>query len=502
MNRSPAALSRIVSVLALCAVFAVLAASALLIVFVRGHGAAQLWHKQRLTEEFTAGNADEVVTFADYRQLEDRLFAELDTKIYDRTPTGPAYALVRYSRGSAADPHRRDGDWNRSFELAASSPRGAVLLLHGMSDSPYSQRALGLALNRNGYHVLGLRLPGHGTAPSGMKTASWEDMAAAVRLAMRHLATRAGEGEVHIIGYSTGAPLALDYALDAREGRSAPLPASLVLISPAIGITRAAWATRWLDMLAAVPGLEGLAWTQILPEFDPYKYNSFTSNASYQVLRLTRSVARRLQAAASSQPLAAFPPTLVFLSAVDATVSADAVIDVLFEHLAPGRNELVLFDVNRQSVSSSVMIADPGPLTARLMASRALPFALTLVANEDPQLAAVVSRHKPALSTDVTTEPLQLAWPFGIISLSHIALPFPPDDPLYGRGPPPAPDLVFLGQIPVQGERGLLLFPADWLLRLRHNPFFAFLEKRTLEWLEQADGAPAAAAEERAGEPH
>ena len=24
------------------------------------------------------------------------------------------------------------------------------------------------------------------------------------------------------------------------------------------------------------------------------------------------------------------------------------------------------------------------------------------------------------------------------------------------------------------GERGLLLFPADWLLRLRHNPFFAY----------------------------
>jgi hypothetical protein len=38
----------------------------------------------------------------------------------------------------------------------------------------------------------------------------------------------------------------------------------------------------------------------------------------------------------------------------------------------------------------------------------------------------------------------------------------------------------------VQGERGLLLFPADWLVRLRHNPFYDYLEARTLAWIEDA----------------
>ena len=60
-----------------------------------------------------------------------------------------------------------------------------MLLLHGMSDAPYSLRALGEALHARGFHVLGLRLPGHGTAPSGLVTATWEDMAAAVALAAR-----------------------------------------------------------------------------------------------------------------------------------------------------------------------------------------------------------------------------------------------------------------------------------------------------------------------------
>ena len=52
--------------------------------------------------------------------------------------------------------------------------------MHGMSDSPYSLRALGQRFHREGYHVVGLRLPGHGTVPSGLLKTTWKDMAAAV----------------------------------------------------------------------------------------------------------------------------------------------------------------------------------------------------------------------------------------------------------------------------------------------------------------------------------
>ena len=71
--------------------------------------------------------------------------------------------------------------------------QGGVLLLHGLTDSPYSLRALALTLNAHGYRVLGLRLPGHGTAPSGLVTLKWQDMAAAARIAMAHLASASQE---------------------------------------------------------------------------------------------------------------------------------------------------------------------------------------------------------------------------------------------------------------------------------------------------------------------
>ncbi len=107
-------------------------------------------HTERLTAEFDAGKTEEIRTFDDYMQLEDRLFAELKEKVYAHTGTGPEYALVRYSAGSAADPLVRQPNWNRSFEIPNDNPVGGALLLHGMSDSPYTYRALGKALSENG----------------------------------------------------------------------------------------------------------------------------------------------------------------------------------------------------------------------------------------------------------------------------------------------------------------------------------------------------------------
>ena len=447
------------------------------------------WHTEKLAAEFTAEMSDEIRTFDDYRKLEDRLFAQLVDEVYAGTETGPEYALVRYSSGSAADPQRREPNWNLSFEFPAKTVAGGVLLLHGMSDSPYSLRALGEKLNRQDYWVIGLRLPGHGTAPSGLKSISWQDMAVAVRLSMEHLSSKVGQKPIHIIGYSTGAPLAIDFALNALQEDVSSVPASLVLISPAIGIHPTAALAKWKRRLSYVPGLGGFAWLSVLPEFDPYKYNSFATNAAEQVHSLTRSVARRLAARSQSASGQILPPTLVFKSTVDATVSTDAVVDRLLKHLRPDRHELVLFDINRFAAKSTLLISDSAPLTARVMADKSLPFVVTLVTNENPGSTAVVARRKPPFSAKPSkTEPLNFAWPPGVISLSHVALPFPPDDPLYGQGPPGKEDIIFLGQMAIQGERGLLKISSDFLIRLRYNPFYAFLETRVLEWLAGASG--------------
>jgi alpha-beta hydrolase superfamily lysophospholipase len=449
------------------------------------------WHTARLSEEFDAGMlGKEVRTLDDYLALEDRLFAELREDVYSRVETGPEYLLVRYSAGSAADPASFEQDFNRTFELIPDELRGGVLLLHGMSDSPYSLHTLGETLRASGYRVLGLRLPGHGTIPAGLKTVSWRDMAAAARLGMAHLAAQVGDKPIHVVGYSTGAALALDLSLNALDDASLPMPASLILISPAIGITGTAVLAGPTAAVGRAPGMSRVGWSDITPEFDPFKYNSFTFNAGAQVHRLTRSVGSRVEALAGDGRGGDVPPILVFKSAVDATVSTEAVVDRLLARLPANRNELVLFDINREAIKSVLLVSDPGPLTAQLMARPDLPFAIRLIANESPETEAVVEHFKPPHAAGISrTMPLSVDWPQGVISLSHVALPFSPHDPLYGRYPPEERDRLFLGQAEIRGERGLLRISSDWLLRLRYNPFYEVLERRTLNWLSGGDGA-------------
>jgi alpha-beta hydrolase superfamily lysophospholipase len=443
------------------------------------------WHTVRLEAEFDAGMVgDEVQTFEDYQALEERLFAELREEVYAGVDTGPEYTLVRYSTGSAADPKSFEQDYNRSFELPVSDPRGGVLLLHGMSDSPYSLHSIGANLHEAGYHVIGLRLPGHGTVPAGMTQVDWHDVAATTRLGMDHLLRQVGDKPVHVIGYSTGAALALGLALNALDDTALREPTSLIFISPAIGVAPVAAFAGTVAFFGRLPGLGRLEWSVIEPEFDPFKHNSFALNAGAQVHKLTRSVGKRIETATSQGKAERMPPVLVFKSVVDATVSTQAVVDRLLLQLPDRRNELMLFDINREAITSALLVSDPGPLTGQLVSRSDLPFSIRLIANESPESPAVVERFKPPNSRDFTeTRTLSKEWPEGVISLSHVAVPFSPNDPLYGRYPPENRDRLFLGQAEVRGERGLLKISSDWLLRIRYNPFYSLLEERTLEWV-------------------
>ena len=452
----------------------------------------QPWHTEHLEAEFTVDRFDhrEVNDLDDYLVLEERLFEELRDKVYAQVETGPSQILNRYSAGSAADPARQPRNWNRTVRMDVAQPLGGVLLLHGMSDSPYSLRSLGERLREAGYRVVALRLPGHGTAPVGLRDVTWEDMSAAAELALNDLAKGSGNGPIHVIGYSTGAPLAVEATLEALEGRREHgVPASLILVSPAIRVHPTAGLASFKDTLSNLPGLDGLAYLTVMNEFDPYKYNSFATNAGTQVHRVTRAIDRRIRGLATDPAAAArFPPILVFKSTVDATVTTAAVVDNLLVRLPGGRHELVLFDINRNAaIKAALLIDDPAPLTQRLVEATDLPFALTLVTNASEDSVSVVVQHKDANSATLAeVQDLALRWPPGVVSLSHVALPIPPDDPLYGTVPPARKDLVYLGNLAIQGERGLLQVPESWLLRLRFNPFYGYLEDRAADWIATA----------------
>ena len=115
--------------------------------------------------------------WGDLLKIEDALAEELEQKI--DADLRPDSLLDRYSEDSLTNPNKFDGDWNRSFELTAATPRGVAVMLHGLSDSPYSMLPTAQSAVGAGYNVIVPRMAGHGFAVGGMLQARWEDWAVA-----------------------------------------------------------------------------------------------------------------------------------------------------------------------------------------------------------------------------------------------------------------------------------------------------------------------------------
>lgn len=223
-------------------------------------------------------------------------------------------AILDHVRAGVNDAERI-AEGNAPFELCPSGdfPHGrdkqykrGVLLTHGLSDSPYHMRHLAAFFQRNGFRVMAILLPGHGTQPGDLLDVSWKDWAKTVAYGVDRLSEEVDE--VYLAGFSAGAALSLHHAsLDKRVS-------GLFLFSPALEITsRAKWA--WLHKLYSWMNPRA-AWVSVMPDQDTYKYESFCKNAAAQMYALTKALPQD----------AIQIPVFIAASADDATVHPSATL--------------------------------------------------------------------------------------------------------------------------------------------------------------------------------
>ena len=229
---------------------------------------------------------------------------------------------------------------------------------------------------------------------------------------------------------------------------------------------------------------EKAAWTSVAPEYNPFKYNSFPAAAANASFRLTRELDRKLTAAVEDGRIERMPPVLTFQSVVDATVVTGAVLTVLYDRLPANGSELVMFGLDRSDVVRTFMPAQFEQLGRSLLTTATRKYGLSYLTNITPESAEVGEWHQDAGPSQPVIRSLGLSWPRGVFSLSHIALPFPPDDPLYGLEPEGEESFgIRLGALSARGERGVLAVSADDFMRLSSNPFFPFLQERLRAWV-------------------
>ncbi|EPK6499066.1 alpha/beta hydrolase [Klebsiella aerogenes] len=441
--------------------------------------ALQRWHTWS-GDEMTADEIDRA-SFASYLKREDEIFADLRREVSDQLPAADKTPINRFYRDSLVYPPRFTPDWNRSFILLPSGkPRGAVVLLHGLTDSPYSVRYLAEEYQRQGFIAVAPRLPGHGTAPGALTHVDWQQWLATTRLAVRE-ATRLAGGDVplHLVGYSNGGALALKHALDELTDKSLVRPQQIILLSPMIGVTAFARFAGLAGLPSVFPAFARAAWLNVVPEFNPYKYNSFPVKAARQSWLLTQALQKQILAAAQSQRLTSLAPVLTFQSVIDSTVSTRAVVDSLYRYLPDNGSELVIFDINQAANLRALFRPATYSAVNTLLPPAPRPYSTTIVTNATEHTLDTVARLTLAEQTAERTQALHLAWPQDMYSLSHIAVPFPITDSLYGREPTEKNlSGISLGTISLRGETATLSVGLDTLMRATSNPFFPYLLQR------------------------
>jgi alpha-beta hydrolase superfamily lysophospholipase len=320
--------------------------------------------------------------------------------------------------------------------------------------------------------------------------AEWEDWAAVVEIGARHVAGRIPDGGRFVLGgYSNGGALALNYLADALDRDDLPLPGQVILFSPMLGISPFAIFADAHKLFSWVPYFEKSKWVDIYPEYDPFKYNSFPMEAGHQSYELIRTLGRKLASLSEAGRMGELPPILAFQSLVDATVSTEAIVHRLFDQLERKDDELVLFDVNHMSVLKDFIEPryDRTALLAALEKRETLPYTLTVITNEEDDSPQVAARTRLAGEAGKTSQDLHLRWPPQVYSLAHVAIPFPPTDPVYGIVADARDTAhITIGMLHPRGERGVLNVPPSLMLRLRYNPFFSYIEKRLVDRV--ADG--------------
>lgn len=240
----------------------------------------QLWHTW-VPHEMDVDEIDNV-DWNDYINKENALFSEVKRQVTDKLDAEQQTELNRYYSHSPIYPDSFPTNWDRSYIMMPDGkPKGVVVLLHGLTGTPYSLRHIAEDCRQQGYIAIGIRLPGHGTVPAGLTDVDWQDWLAATRLVAREVKRLTGNDvSLHIVGFSNDGALAMRYSLDALDNAELARPQRVILISLMIGITSSARFSDLAGWLAFLPAFSEAAWLNITPESNLFKYNSFLTNVA------------------------------------------------------------------------------------------------------------------------------------------------------------------------------------------------------------------------------
>lgn len=298
-------------------VFAAKASSSLNCVTINNDLAQIEKFKQAGTYRFAKGGVQRInFNFASNKPFQDYL-AAARAHINAQNPKAsmPCPISTPTSKRLYADKPLQVVDLIAPFELKADNEKAAVLLIHGLTDSPYLFHDLANSFVEQGISVRTLLLPGHGTAAEALVDIDQADWRQAASYAIKSMLK--DFDSVYLGGFSTGGALVVDYLnrnilneteLQKLKGVMLWSPASEAKASMAWAAKYVSWFKDYLDEAA---------------DIDFAKYESFPANAGAQVHALMKRIEpNKLKGLRNT-------PFFVVASEVDQTIATDATVNIL-----------------------------------------------------------------------------------------------------------------------------------------------------------------------------
>ncbi|PBQ14674.1 alpha/beta hydrolase [Pseudomonas congelans] len=236
--------------------------------------------------------------------------------------------LIRNQRNFQTADHQAELGWNAPRQWTPSgTPKGGVLLVHGLGDSAWSFHDVAQMLAAQGYLVRTVLLPGHGTKPEDMLDVRLEQWQQVVREQAQLLGREVPN--VYLGGFSTGANLVLDYAYGHDE------IAGLLLFSPAFRSNSGyAWLTPWIGWARpwlAAPN-EGLR-----PMQTPVRYMNMPTNGFAQFYRSSALAQDRLHQRRYDKPV------FIAIAEHDSVLDTDYVLDNFSQRFSHPASRLIWY---------------------------------------------------------------------------------------------------------------------------------------------------------------
>ncbi|MEL0659707.1 alpha/beta fold hydrolase [Psychromonas arctica] len=210
---------------------------------------------------------------------------------------------------------------NLPFELIPENPNGdAVLLVHGLGDSPYSFTDVAKHLVSQGYLVRTVLLPGHGSKAGDLMLPTEKDWQGVVH---HHIGLlKPNSNKLWLGGYSTGANLVTSEALhdDSIEG--------LLLFSPAFKPDSSA--VKWANLASYL-----VTWADQDPETNYTRYNSLPMHGAAVYYDTVKTVQADLEHITYNKPV------FMMMSEGDSVIDTVFPINVFQKQFINENNQLI-----------------------------------------------------------------------------------------------------------------------------------------------------------------